>query len=167
MKKLLVLISIMMIALAVTSCKSDDDNPTGTTEGVKEISIQHFGIDWSEGLTGDQVTDYNNVDGETIAWCPTGNGGGWSQGIWYRATSEKTYRINATDFTGVNSIDTSMWATDLCGTPLTPGSIWATKANDGYVVFRVVEVATDSVSISNDPLWAAKVQYKFSTSTQF
>ncbi len=167
MKNLMVIMLLISGIVLFSSCKSDDDNPTGTTDGIKEISIQHFGIDWSEGLVGDQITDFNNSDGETIAWCPTGNGGGWATAIWYRSTSNKTYKVNVSDLTGLNSIDTNLWAADLCSTPLVPGSVWASKANDGYVVFRVLEVATDSASIANDPLWSAKVQYKFSSTTQF
>lgn len=167
MKKIAIILLVIVGVLFVNSCKDDEDNPTGSTNGIMEISIQHFGIDWSEGLVGDQITDFNNADGETIAWCPTGSGGGWMTGIWYRSSSNKTYKLGTTDLAGLTSIDTNRWAADLCSTPLTPGSVWASKAKDGYVVFRVVEVATDSASIANDPLWAAKVQYKFSTTTSF
>lgn len=167
MKRILVLLIIAALMVVFSSCKDDEDNPAGPTGGIKEITIQHFGIDWSEGLVGDQITNFNNSDGETIAWCPNGNGSGWGQGIWYRATSTKIMRVNTSDFNGLNSIDTNLWSDDVCATPLAPGAVWATKANDGFVVFRVLEVATDSASIANDPLWSAKVQYKFSTTTQF
>ncbi len=166
MKKTIILLIATITILSTFSCE-DENNPADSSNDIKEITMNHFGIDWSKGQTGDQITNYEDTDGETIAWCPTGNGGGWMQGVWYRAASGKVYKINTSDFSTISIIDTNLWAADLCSTPLSPGSIWAAKANDGFVIFKVLTVPTDSIAISADPLWSAKVQYKFSSTINF
>jgi hypothetical protein len=137
----------------------------------KTLRLTHWGVDWSEGVVGEanNVVDPEKNDGETIIWCPLGSGGGgWGTGIWFRARSEKIMRLGPGDLSAITSIDTTRWATDVCSTPLRAGDIWATKALDGYIIFKVTEVATDSASIANgSDDWPAKVEYKYSTTTTF
>ncbi|KAA0250420.1 MAG: hypothetical protein EDM75_12975, partial [Chlorobiota bacterium] len=63
---------------------------------------------------------------------------------------------------------TTKWSNDVCATPLKPGDIWAAKANDGYVIFKITAVATDSASIANGPAtWPATVEYIHSPTINF
>lgn len=164
---IIILLSVVFIAALFYSCKKDENPVEGVTDGIKTITINHFGVDWSQGKVGTTGTHVDNADGETIGWCPNGMGGGYGTGIWYRATSGKLYRISTAEVTSITTLDTTKWDNDICDTPLKNGDLWATQANDGFVVFKVVQVAMDSASIANDPLWSATVQYKFSTTTKF
>jgi len=123
--------------------------------------MSHWGVDWSKGLVGSEGNDVNDADGETIGGCPNGSGTG--SGIWYRSRNDKIYRISGGELSGVTSIDTTKWDNDVCDTPLANGDLWAAQANDGFVVFKVVELPTDP----NDYQWKVKVQYKFSATTNF
>ncbi|GAB1349472.1 hypothetical protein MASR1M107_16860 [Ignavibacteriales bacterium] len=171
MKNLIVLFfAIAIIFVALNGCKKDDAGTNPTTPTTKTMTLAHFGVDFSEGKVGDPGTPLANekIDGETIAWCPNGSGGGWMQGIWFRSRDDKLYRIGPGDLATIKSIDTTKWSADVCGTALKNGDIWAAKALDGFVVFKVTAVATDSAGIANGPAtWPATIEYKFSTTTTF
>lgn len=167
MTKHFLFVAILILSVALFSCDKKEENPVDPALGTKTITIQHFGVDFSAGLTGGEITDINGFDGETIAWCPNGNQGGWGIGIWWRPTTEKMYRVGAGNLTDITSVDTTRWSNDVCATPLVNGDLWVTQSTDGYVVFKVLDVATDSASIANDPLWSAKVEYKYSSSINF
>jgi hypothetical protein len=166
MKQLTIYLMAVMMIVGY-SCK--DDDPITPTGGARKLTIGHFGVDWSEGKVGSEGSelDFEKIDGETIAWCPNGDGGGWQAGIWYRASSEKLYKMTVNEWSGATSIDTTRWSDDVCATPLRNGDFWGTKANDGYVIFKVIAVAQDSAGIANSPEWKAEVEYKFSSTTSF
>ncbi|MDP2302415.1 MAG: hypothetical protein Q8N03_08330 [Ignavibacteria bacterium] len=147
------------ISFAFFSCK--DDATTEPTVTTKTITINHWGVDWSKGVVGTEGNDAPEADGETINWCPNGAGGG--SGIYYRARTEKLYRINTAALSSITTLDTTKWDDDVCDTPLTNGDLWAAKALDGFVVFKVLELPTDP----NDFNWKVKVEYKFSTTLTF
>lgn len=171
MKSIIVFLFVAMIVfVAFNGCKKDDATTNPTTPTTKTMTLAHFGVDFSEGKVGDPATPLVNekIDGETIAWCPNGSGGGWMTGIWYRSRDDKIYRIGPGDLATITSIDTTKWSSNVCGTALKNGDIWAAKALDGYVVFKVTNVAADSASIANGAAnWLATVEYKFSTTTKF
>ncbi len=159
MKKVLVLFTAAIIFMVLfTSCK-DKDNPVDPG-GLKTMTINHWGVDWSKGTVGGIDGDVDDADGETIGWCPNGSGGG--SGVWYRAHSEKYYFVGTGSIDDISSINTTMWDNDICDKPLKKDDIWATEVNDGYVVFKVLEDPNPE-----DHNWSVKVQYKYSTSTNF
>ena len=160
MKNIITLSLFAFLLLAFLSSCNKDENPIAP-DSIKSLTMSHWGVDWSKGLVGSEGNDVNDADGETIGWCPNGSGTG--SGIWYRSRIDKIYRISAGELSGVTSIDTTKWDNDVCDTPLANGDLWAAQANDGFVVFKVVELPTDP----NDHQWKVKVQYKFSASTTF
>lgn len=167
-----ILASLFMVAIVFftfNGCKSDDSPTNPATPSTKTMIMGHFGVDFSEGKVGDPENAIPNdkIDGETIAWCPNGSGGGWMTGIWFRSRDDKLYRIGPGDLATITAIDTTKWSADVCATALKPGDIWAAKALDGYVVFKVTAVATDSAGVANAANWPATVEYKFSTTTKF
>jgi len=168
MKSLISIFTVALILFVISSCKSTDD-PTAPENSVKTLTMAHFGVDWSEGkaAASDGSVVINNPDGETIGWCPNGNGSGWGTGVWYRAFNDKVYRIGAGNLSDIASIDTSLWSNDVCATPLVNGDLWAAQCQDGYVVFKVLNAPMDSAAIANNPMWEVKVEYKYSAGTGF
>ena len=150
-------------------CKSENSPTNPATPTTKTMTMAHFGVDFSEGKAGDVATVIPNdkIDGETIAWCPNGSGGGWMTGIWFRSRQDKIYRIGPGDLASITAIDTTKWSANVCATALKTGDIWAAKALDGYVIFKVTTVASDSAGVANAANWPATVEYKFSTTTKF
>ncbi len=160
----------LIVIVSFSGCKKDDAGTNPTVPTTKTMTLSHWGVDWSEGKAGDpnNQMDPNKIDGETIAWCPNGNGGGWMTGIWFRSREDKIMRVGTGDLLSVTTLDTTKWSNDVCGTALKPGDIWATKAIDGYVIFKVTAVATDSAGIANGPAtWPATVEYIHSTTINF
>ncbi len=70
-----VLIRVFVVAIGVTlifsSCKKDESNPTNTTTGAKTLTMNHWGVDFSEGVAGSAANylDQAKVDGDVINWC--------------------------------------------------------------------------------------------------
>ncbi len=148
----------------------DKDNPSEPqADGVKSMTMVHFGVDFSEGkaATSDGSVVIDTPDGETIGWCPTGNGGGWGTGVWYRPISGKQYKTTARELGDVTKADTTLWDNDLLDSPLRNGDIWVSQCQDGFVAFKVIDAPMDSAAVANNPMWEVKVQYKFSTSINF
>ena len=157
---------IFLLTLVVfISC--DEETLTGPENGSDVLIINHSGVDWSEGIVGSETEYPEQSDGETIAWCPTGVGGGWLTGIWYRSTKGHIYRVGAGNLSDITNVDTTKWSDDLCDTPLVNGELWVTEALDGYVAFKVLDAPTDSASIADSPNWSVEVEYKFSTTVEF
>jgi hypothetical protein len=123
----------------------------------------HFGVDWSEGKASTETEIVINSDGETVGWCPNGDGGGWGEGVWYRAVTENMYRVGPGNLSDVISVDTTKWSRDVCSTPLVNGDVWVAQAADGYVAFKVLDAPMDSAAIADNPFWSVEVEYKFST----
>lgn len=169
MKKIILIIAALTLLLILSNCQKTDDNLVGPDSGVQTLTMVHFGVDWSEGkaASSDGSVVINNPDGETIGWCPNGNGGGWGIGVWYRAFNDKVYRIGPGNLSDVASIDTSLWSNDVCATPLANGDLWAAQCQDGYVAFKVINAPADSATIANDPMWSVEVEYVFSASIDF
>lgn len=169
MKKLTVIfMSLLFAVVVIISCK--DDNPAEPAEEqVKTLTMAHFGVDWSEGKVAstDGTVILDKPDGETIGWCPNGNGGGWGTGVWYRAFNDKIYRIGTGDLNNVTKADTTLWNNDVCDTPLINGDVWVAQCQDGYVAFKVIDAPMDSIALANNPMWEVKVEYKYSISTNF
>jgi hypothetical protein len=163
MKKLIFTSICFVLIFGLFSCK-DDDNPADSNGDGQLLKISHWGVDWSEGEVASQ--DMNNpnfrMDGETIGWCPNGDGGGWDTGIWYRCGSDQLYRMGSGSLGDYNKIDISMYDDDVCDTPLAKDDVWASKCSDGYVIFKVMEQPDLT---SQD--WAVEVSYKFSTTVDF
>lgn len=157
----LALAFLFTLALFI-SC--DEDNSTEPTDNQSTLTMSHWGVDWSEGIVGGEGSelDYENSDGETIAWCPNGNGGGWETGVWYRTVTDKMYKMGNGDLDDYSKIDESRWDDDVCDSSLNNGDVWGAECRDGYVIFKVKE--------QPDPKqqdWAVNVDYKFSETTQF
>lgn len=165
MKSKVIYLFVITTLIFFYSCK--DDNPTESGDGVQTIEIQHFGVDFSTGKTGETMTQNDSPDGETVAWCPNGQGGGYGSGIWFRPVTGNMYRVGNGNLGDVSSVDDAMWSNDVCDTPLANGDVWVSEVADGYVVFKVVEVASDSAAIAADPMWKAKVEYKYSENKNF
>lgn len=169
MKNSTILVYLTLImALLFYSC-SKEENPIKNTETLKTITINHTGIDWSTGETGESG-NITNSDGETIAWCEYGTTNTfWGQLIMYRPMSGKMFKLTTTDLTQVASIDTTKFQTSFdCGeVKLKPNDIWISQCADGYVAFKVLEAPQDSASIAADHMWKVKVQYKYSTTINF
>ncbi len=166
-KSILVILSVLFLAIYFNGCK---DNPTEpVTESTKQLTMAHFGVDWSEGkvATADGSVVITEPDGETIGWCPNGDQGGWGTGIWYRAFNDRIYRIGTGELKDVASVDTTKWSNDVCTTPLKNGDVWVAECRDGFVAFKVLDAPADSVALANDPMWEVKVEYKFSHGTKF
>lgn len=171
-----VLIRVFVIAIGVTflfsSCKKDESNPTSAT-GAKTMTMNHWGVDFSEGVTGSAANylDQNKVDGDVINWCEYSTGGTnyYDLLLAFRPSSGKMYKVTGNDLAGVTTIDTSKWNINVdCGSvKLVPNDIWVIKAMDGYVAFKVLEAAQDSLSISANFENEVKVEYKFSSTLKF
>ncbi len=146
---------------------SCDENSTEPENGSNILVINHYGVDWSEGLVGSDTENVESSDGETIAWCPNGDGGGWLSGIWYRSGKDHIYKYGSGNLSDVTGVDVSRWSDDVCSTPLKNGDLWVAETLDGYVAFKVLDAPTDSAGIANRPLWSVEVEYKFSTTTGF
>ncbi len=169
MKNLHTAVSILIILIFVISaCK--EDNPTEpVANNVKSLTIAHFGVDWSEGKVSsmDGTETAPDPDGETIGWCPSGNGGGWGTGVWYRPFNDKQYKTTIANLSDVQKVDTTLWDDDVCDSPLKNGDIWVAQCKDGYVSFKVIDAPMDSVALANNPMWEVKVEYVFSQSGEF
>ncbi len=165
--KLIIIVLFVSTIFLINGCNKDGSTEPEVT--TNKLTIVHFGVDWSEGkaASADGSVVVDNPDGETIGWCPNGNGGGWGTGVWYRAFNDKIYRVGAGDLTTVIKADTSLWSNDVCGTPLTNGDIWVAQCQDGYVAFKVINAPADSATIANDPMWSVEVEYVFSASIDF
>ncbi|MBZ0200500.1 MAG: hypothetical protein K8H86_11575 [Ignavibacteriaceae bacterium] len=173
-----VLINFFVIAvsfsLIFTACKSEDSNPAGPTTGSQVLSINHWGVDFSEGTVGSQSVFLapDKIDGEVINWCEYSTSGSnyYNQLVVFRPTSGMMYKVTATDLAGVTTTDTTKWNTNLdCGTvKLKPNDIWIIKATDGYVAFKVIEAPQDSATIAaSTDWWTIKVEYKYSANLSF
>ncbi|OGU54449.1 MAG: hypothetical protein A2V66_00745 [Ignavibacteria bacterium RBG_13_36_8] len=150
------MIFLPLVALGLTFCdlgKSDNS-------GFARITITHSGIDWSTGLTGDDVS-YDQIDGETIGWCTIGTRIDGLEGIWYRPFNNHFYLHGSGDLSQVQAVQQNMWAQDVCETPLQNGDIWVAECRDGYVKFKVISVGDPNGE------WTAEVEYQFSTTTSF
>ena len=154
-----------IIGVLLLSCNSTTESKSNK----KVLTISNFGVDWSEGVVSQSSTSniIHNLDGQTIAWCPNGNGGGWGTGVWYRSSSNKIYKWGTGNLDNVNTVDTTKWDADICDSPLKNGDIWISETLDGYVVFKVLDTPADSVALANNPMWEVKVEYKFSTEIDF
>ncbi len=160
----------LIVFVSFSGCKKDDAGTNPTVPTAKTMTLSHFGVDWSEGKAGNETTQIDNAknDGETIAWCPNGNGGGWMTSLWYRSREDKIMKVGTGDLLSVTTIDTTKWSNDVCATPLRNGDIWAAKTLDGYVIFKVTAVAADSAGIANGPAtWPATVEYIYSPTVNF
>ena len=172
-----VLIRVFVIAIGVTflfsSCKKEDSNPTTAATGAKTMTMNHWGVDFSEGVTGSAANylDQNKVDGDVINWCEYSTGGTNYYGLLlaFRPNSNKMYKVTSSDLAGVTTIDTSKWNSNVdCGSvKLVPNDIWVIKAVDGYVAFKVLEAAQDSATIAANFENEVKVEYKFSSTLNF
>ena len=172
-----VLIRVLVIAIGVTfmfsSCKKDESNPTTAATGAKTLTMNHWGVDFSEGVTGSAANylDQNKVDGDVINWCEYSTTGTnyYDLLLAFRPASGKMYKVTATDLSGVTTIDTTKWNINIdCGTvKLIPNDIWVIKAMDGYVAFKVLAAAQDSAAISANFENEVKVEYKYSASIKF
>lgn len=134
-------------------------------ENYPEVVLTHFGFDFSAGVM--DTVDYQNNDGEVIAWPP---GGGTNpdytgqQYMWWRNTSVTPTMINATrdmgavDLASVNRVP-DQWDTTPNIPPLIVGHVVVAQCHDGYAKFKVL--GTDTLT------WTARVEYAFNTSTTF
>lgn len=158
-------IVLVLIPLIFLAAWCEDDNPVEPANNANTLTISHSGVDWSAGKVGSQEggnLDYAVVDGETIAWCPNGDGGGWETGVWYRTNGGGLYKMGTGNIGDYNAIDTTKYDSDICDNSLNNGEVWAAKCLDGYVIFKVKEQPV----VSNQD-WAVKVEYKFSVTTNF
>lgn len=163
---------IFIVSVSIISCGDNDNNPTVPTTSVKTLTMNHWGVDFSEGKVGsmNNYLDPGKVDGETISWCEYATGNNiYGALLAFRPSSAKMYKVTAADLAGVTAIDTSKWNQGIdCGTvKLKPGEIWVIKAADGYVAFKVITAPQDSASIAASPDWDVKVDYKFSSTLKF
>jgi hypothetical protein len=166
MKKLAIIMTCMSLLLA--GCDKKDN----TNDGMIEATITHAGFDFSKNLSGeDNNLDYNNVDGETIAWSPGPNttAGIWGTGIWYRTAfyPVKMYKVGAVDISTVTNVDTTQWMSFLDDKPLRNGDVWVVMARDGFVKFQVMDAPTDTTGVNARDNWWVKVKYQFSATTTF
>ncbi|NUM71846.1 MAG: PD40 domain-containing protein [Ignavibacteriaceae bacterium] len=169
MKKLTLL--SFLIAVLLTGCSKEDNtvNPTGDS-GITSAKINHYGYDWSKKAGSQNNTDPTfAADGETIAWTPDNSGTNvYGKSLWYRATTEKVYKMTATKLEDVKSIDTTKFGTtNFAANPLRAGDIWATKALDGYAIFLVTKAPIDSAEVAANPNWEIEVMFKYSATTNF
>ncbi len=156
MKQLaLILLSGTIIGLTLGGCNTKDRNLF--LIGI----IKHSGIDWSEDAS--VPADYNNADGETIAWCSLGTPIQGVTGLWYRNNSanEAMYNLGNVELSSVNSFDANMADSDICDSPLVVGDVWVIDCLDGYVKFKVTSVDENSAD------WEVGVEYEFSTTMDF
>lgn len=160
MKNALPLLFLLLFVAALC----EDDSPTEPATSANELTISHWGVDWSSGKVAseDVALNYDIVDGETIGWCPNGNGGGWESGIWYRSAVDRIMKLGNGNLSSYSALDTTNWDFDVCDTPLKNGDVWAAKCRDGFVIFKVKE----EPDIKSDT-WKVKVEYKFSDSIKF
>jgi len=166
MLKSLSFLTVILFSLTLfISC----ENSTEPEDGPQVLKMTAIGVDWSEGIaaTADGSVRVDNSDGETVAWCPNGEGGRYGNGIWYRSGKNHIYKWGTGDITEVVAVDTTLWDPNICDSPLKNGDIWVAEAEDGYVAFQVLNVATDSLTIVNDPMYPVEVEYVFSTTLGF
>ena len=92
MKRIWIYGTLLFLILGIGSC--DENDPTQPDVAVVEALLTHFGFDFSAG-TADTV-DYNNNDGETIAWMPGGGTNpsypGFGSHIWFRTSSNTSMK---------------------------------------------------------------------------
>ncbi|MDA3862174.1 MAG: hypothetical protein PF445_13220 [Melioribacteraceae bacterium] len=162
-KSLRFITSIIFFLTLFISC----DNPVEPDEGTQVLVITHLGVDWSEGIASTETVSVENQDGETIAWCPNGDGSGWGTAIWYRSINDNIYKWGTGNLTEVVSVDTTLWDPNICDSPLKNGDIWIAEAADGYVAFKVLDAPTDSAGVANRPFWNVEVEFVFSTTIGF
>lgn len=164
-KSITLALTFLITLIIFISC--DEDTLTGPENGSNILIINHNGVDWSEGIVGSETEYPEQSDGETIAWCPNGGGGGWYSGIWYRSAKGHIYSVGTGNLSDIINVDTTKWSNDICDTPLINGELWVTEALDGYVAFKVIDAPTDSSTIANSLNWGVEVEYKFSTTLGF
>lgn len=153
--KYLILLLIPMLVFFISSCELEEDNGDTST-----LTISHWGVDWSEGLTED--VDWEYSDGETIGWCEPGQRINEITGIWYRSYNNKVYRYGAGDLSQVQAVEQNRWQSDVCSTPLANGDIWVAQCQDGYVKFKVIDAGD-----YNSDGWQVQVEYQFTADGNF
>jgi len=158
---------LTVILFSLTLFISCEDAITDPDQGTNFLTMTHFGVDWSEGKASTETDFVDDPDGETIAWCPNGDGSGWGTGIWTRSAKNHIYKWGTGDVTEVVAVDTTLWDPNICDSPLKNGEIWIAEAMDGYVAFKVLDAPTDSAEVANRPLWSVEVEYIFSTTLGF
>jgi len=156
---------VLVAGCPLASSVVGDLIPTGTT--TNEMTLGHYGVDFSTGETGDEIADYSNVDGETIGWPPSpSNWVASDTEVWYRPaanTSEQNFTkdMGAVTLNAVTAVP-STWdggpEQDLAA--LQVGHVYVVKCLDGYAKFLVK-------AIRYDPNWEADVEYEFTTGTTF
>ena len=156
--KILLLIVLPMIVISLSYCSLFEEDSDG--DGGATLTITHDGIDWSTLSTGSEVS-YDQIDGETIAWCEPGQRITEITGIWYRSFNNQVYLYGSGDLSQVQAVEQNRWQSDVCSTPLAVGDIWVAECRDGYVKFKVLSVGDP------DGEWEAEVEYQYSADGSF
>ncbi|MBX3009443.1 MAG: hypothetical protein KF816_15590 [Melioribacteraceae bacterium] len=147
---------LCLILFVASSCNKDD--ATGPEDGIKKLTVTHWGVDWSEGKVGTQgnEVEWEKSDGETISWCAYGSSQSSGNGVWFRPYVDKLKKLSTSDLSAASLADTTNWLTDVCSQPLQNGQIWMAKCRDGYVVFRVAKQPD-----INAQFWPVEVEYRY------
>ena len=159
------LVLSFLLASALISACSDEDNSTGPGSSYTDATITHWGFDFSaakQDTTSDWNTNQN--DGDVISWPSIGESS--INGLWFRTRIEpnRTQSLGIVDISSVTSIDTLSEAWDTQPPPLSKDNVVIAQCLDGFVKFKVV--AEVDTSEANDN-WAVQVQYLFSTTPSF
>ena len=152
----------------MTSCGGgdlDSSNTSGTTTTTyTQATVTHGGFDFSANKT------MEGADGSTVGWADNGvyaTGESYDSAVWFRpdekdSTNQKIYiyESSASSLDDVTSVDSSQWIGTTDPYPsLKVGKIYAIKAVDGYVKFKVISI--------NKTDWEADIEYKYSSTTTF
>jgi len=157
------LVILSSIVLLASGCKESD--PTQPDITVVETILNHFGFDFSAG-TPDTV-NFNNNDGETIAWMPGGGTNpsypGYGSHIWYRTSNNpsmnETKDLGIVDLSSVTAVP-DVWDVSPLIPPLLVDHVIVAACRDGFVKFKVM--TTDTTG-----LWPARIRYVFSATRSF
>lgn len=168
--RVVVLICFLMVPVLLVSLTGC--NQKQLTFSYPTATLTHGGFDF---LTGTATNETGKYDGETISWNPDGaittvegtTYPSYGSYFWWRASNPldstpHQKHVGAVDLSTITSAP-STWDSGSKIYPLLVGHSYVVKCTpEGYAKFSVTSVGT-----SGDPEWSAKVQYYFSSGSNF